>query len=147
MRHAKSWTGGEEIVGSLRPMKTLAESDIFELMRMSASIAHMAKEHHAARHPKSAAWTQFWSEIRQIVGGPGIPPQTALILVTYNRRTRKRSERVFAVGTGDCPVCTVLDLVIQLREEARELSPRPRILMVDDAYPIGMFGTHVVGRG
>lgn len=124
-------------------------------------------ERFAEEHPRSSAWTDVWVELRQVFGpcfGEAAMHQSRLVVCTRNRRTQRTTERVAYVGTGDCPVCTLTDLVTQHAAEQRpfesssELDPESdhiefsvhgslpvRIAVQGETYPLGIFGRFVHG--
>jgi len=115
----------------------------------------------ARLHPKATRWTVIWAELRQSYGPTierDLRHRTALVLCSRNLRTKKTTEKLLFVGSGDCPVCTAADLYVQLRAEIPEALRDPAESYADAAtsavalspgsrtFPIGMFGGYVVGR-
>lgn len=133
----------------------ITEADVEELMRATAYVAAVITRKFAEAHPKSSKWTDTWCELRQIIGftfPEDRQHQSILVVVQQNRKTHRVTERVMFVGTGDCPVCTAMDLLTQLRAEvipggslvdSRAPAPSPRGLelrVAPSCFPTTMFG-------
>ena len=135
-----------------------------ELMQAVSWVANVGIEHYAHAHPRAVKWTDIWAELRQSYG-PNFEHdaqhRTALVICHRNQRTQKTQEREVFVGTGDCPICTMLDLLTQMRAEVpqafadsdsvRVKTKRTRTHnirkdeMPSNAFPLGLFGPFARG--
>ena len=140
---------------SFTPAKAVALDRAIEWIS-SAEVASFAR-----LHPVAIRWTVIWAELRQSYGPTierDLRHRSAIVLCSRNLRTKKTTEKLLFVGSGDCPVCTAADLYVQLRAEIPEAlrSSEAEVASVSDSavefspgartFPIGMFGGYVVGR-
>ena len=128
----------------------LSSEDQADLMRAIVWIASAEVAYFSQRHPQAVQWTEIWTELRQSYGpmfASGRNHQTSVVLCWRNKRTRKKDERTIFVGSGECPVCTSADLLVQLRAEIPEaFEDSDETGGSNGAHPIGLFGAYVVGR-
>lgn len=129
-------------------------SEVDELFRAAALVVASETRRLRDERPKAHAWIEVWAELRQVFGPfgrDGMSHQTALVLLTHNKRTRRTHERVLLVGTGESPAQTARDLLEQIRHIEKTGEPLPTTRRVAPvclfgAYPVGMLGKHVVGQ-
>lgn len=138
----------------------ITEREIIELNQVLRWVAIRAVESFERKHPKAAHWYGIWAELRRAYCPTSEPSQrhsTLLVVIEYNRKTKKVETRILFVGTGNSENETVRDLLSQVKQAMPEAftTPMPvdrpvlyrghKVQIPGSYFPMGVFGNHCPG--